>query len=208
MTNATRVANTFFKNIYNGSILKTYNVTRLVLEVKGNLYFWPFYWMTGIYLLLGSNLGDKVTHLADARKLITQQLGHIQQASSQYHTEPWGMSNAPEFLNQVIVIDSSIDPLEVLDKVLNIEIVLGRSRKKDYQNRTIDIDLLYYGKLVFEHPSLSIPHPRISERKFVLTPLSEIAPDFVHPVLGLTNQHLLDICTDPLSVTLWEQQSN
>ncbi len=174
----------------------------MTLEVKENLYFWPFYWMTGIYLLLGSNLGDRSSHLDKASKLISQQLAPISQESSRYRTEAWGMSDVPTFLNQVLVIDTVLKPLEILDKILKIEIMLGRNRQEGYRNRTIDIDLLYYGDMVFNHPDLSIPHPRIIERRFVLKPLVEIAPKFVHPVLGLSNLQLLDRCTDTLLVTV------
>jgi len=174
----------------------------LPLQDKENLYFWPFYWMTGVYLLLGSNLGNKIGHLVEARKQITQHLGPILQESSQYSTEPWGMSDSPTFLNQVLTIETVLEPLNILDKILKIEIGLGRNRKNGYQNRTIDIDLLYYGNLIFNHPELNIPHPRISARRFVLKPLAEIAPHFLHPVLRLTNQQLLDQCADSLSVTV------
>ncbi len=174
----------------------------MTLEVKENLYFWPFYWMTGIYLLLGSNLGDRSSHLDKASKLISQQLAPISQESSRYRTEAWGMSDAPTFLNQVLAIDTGLKPLAILANILKIEIMMGRNRQEGYQNRTIDIDLLYYGDTVFNHPVLSIPHPRISVRRFVLKPLVEIAPEFVHPVLGLSNLQLLDRCMDSLSVTV------
>ncbi len=157
--------------------------------------------MTGIYLLLGSNLGNKKGNLADARKLILQQIGAILQKSALYVTEPWGMSEAPGFLNQVLKVKTRFEPLKVLDNILEIESRLGRTRQYDSLNRTIDIDLLYYHHEVIDHPTLHVPHPRISARNFVLIPLTEIAPNFLHPVLELTNQQLLEQCTDTLSVT-------
>ncbi len=159
--------------------------------------------MTGIYLLLGSNLGNREQNLRLAREQIFIQLGPLQRASSVYHTEAWQMSDAPTFLNQVLLIDSSAPPLIALDKILSIEKSLGRTREQGYQNRTIDIDILYYGELIIDLPQLIVPHPKISERRFVLEPLTEIAPEFVHPVLQKTSKYLLDQCTDQLSVSRW-----
>jgi len=157
--------------------------------------------MTGIYLLLGSNLGDKVQHLAEAEKLIDAQLGPVVLKSSCYQTEAWMMPGAPSFLNQVLLVDCTLEPLKVLEEILKLEALMGRTRREGYQSRNIDVDLLYYENLVLDHPDLIIPHPRISQRRFVLEPLVEVAPDFIHPVFGITNRQLLEKCPDPLSVT-------
>jgi 2-amino-4-hydroxy-6-hydroxymethyldihydropteridine diphosphokinase len=156
--------------------------------------------MTGLYLLLGSNLGDRVKNLEDARSLLQTELGPVVKSSSIYSTEPWGMTNAPAFLNQVLLLACQTEPLKILDVVLEIETRMGRTRQQGYQNRTIDIDILYLNDLVYEDQQLVIPHPRISERRFVLQPLVEIAPYFIHPVLQLTNRQLMDQCQDQLFV--------
>ena len=152
--------------------------------------------MTGIYLLLGSNLGDRELYLTVAKKQLVQSIGAIQTMSSLYQTEAWGMDQAPAFLNQVLLINSDQQPQKILQESLKIESGLGRIRQQSYVDRTIDIDILYYGDLVLNEPDLVIPHPRISQRRFVLTPLTEIAPEFVHPVLKKTNSQLLEQCQD------------
>ena len=160
--------------------------------------------MTGIYLLLGSNLGDKRHYLMQARNQIGQRLGSVIKQSSLYQTDAWGMQSSPAFLNQVLLINSNRAPLALLNEILLIETSLERIRQSEYVNRTIDIDILYYHDLVLNHPELTVPHPRISQRRFVLTPLAEIAPKAVHPVLQETNLQLLKQCTDPLMVTRLE----
>ena len=160
--------------------------------------------MTGIYLLLGSNLGDKRHYLMQARNQIEEHLGSLVKQSSLYQTEAWGMHSSPAFLNQVLLIDSKKAPLVLLNEILKIEASLERIRQSEYANRTIDIDILYYHDLIINHPELTIPHPRISQRRFVLVPLAEIAPEVVHPVLQATNLQLLNHCTDPLTVTRLE----
>jgi 2-amino-4-hydroxy-6-hydroxymethyldihydropteridine diphosphokinase len=156
--------------------------------------------MTGIYLLLGSNLGDRDRFLELARVQLEQSLGKVCQASSIYKTQAWQMDGAPDFLNKVILIERSLKPLKVLEVILKIESGLGRIRE-GYRNRSIDIDILYINSLILNHPDLTIPHPRISQRRFVLEPLVEIAPDFVHPISGLTNQQMLNQCRDQLKVS-------
>ena len=152
--------------------------------------------MTGIYLLLGSNLGDRELYLTVAKKQLEQSIGAIETMSSLYQTEAWGMGQAPAFLNQVLLINSDQQPQQILQESLKIESGLGRIRQQSYVDRTIDIDILYHGDLVLNEPDLVIPHPRISQRRFVLTPLTEIAPEFVHPVLKKTNSQLLEQCQD------------
>jgi len=156
--------------------------------------------MIGIYLLLGSNMGDRERCLRAAQEHLEQRVGKVYSVSSIYQTEAWQMNGAPDFLNKVLLINSSLEPLKVLAEIIKIETGLGRIRKEGYQNRSIDIDILYYNNIVLNHPDLTIPHPRISQRRFVLEPLAEIAPDFVHPQLGLTNEQMLKQCRDPLAV--------
>ena len=157
--------------------------------------------MTGIYLLLGSNLGNRKQQLREAQQLLELRVGKVQNTSSVYSTEAWEMNDAPDFLNQVLLVNSSFEPLIVLKKILKIETDLGRARNAGYENRSMDIDILYYGDLILNHHELIVPHPRIPQRRFVLEPLAELAPEFVHPQLGLTNQQLLNQCTDPLMVS-------
>ena len=156
--------------------------------------------MTGIYLLLGANLGDRELNLNHAANLLAKRLGCITSRSSLYETEAWGMDSAPLFINQVLIVESSIEAPATLEVILNIETQLGRVRQRHTQNRTIDIDILYYGSDLIELSNLTVPHPRIAERRFTLEPLVEIAPDFVHPVLKMTHMQLLASCEDRLVV--------
>ena len=156
--------------------------------------------MTGIYLLLGSNLEVKQANLQTARDHIGQAIGEIIRKSSVYTTEAWGMESAPVFLNQVLQISTSLSSQDLMTEILKIESKMGRTRDSEYQNRIIDIDILYYDDLICDTPWLTIPHPRISERRFVLEPFLELAAELIHPVLKLTTRELLDQCKDPLSV--------
>jgi 2-amino-4-hydroxy-6-hydroxymethyldihydropteridine diphosphokinase len=156
--------------------------------------------MKGIFLLLGSNQGDSLRIFERAIYEISQQVGLITGASSVYKTKAWGIENQPDFLNQVLEIESDLYPLEILDCILGIEASLGRIRDIKWASRVIDIDILYYGTEIVTEPRLTIPHPQIQNRNFTMVPLCEIAPDFVHPILGKTQRGLLEHSIDTLDV--------
>jgi len=152
------------------------------------------------YLGLGSNLGDKKRNIEKACDLISNEIGQIIGSSSFYVTEPWGVNNQDEYLNCVVRIFTDLEPGFLLAKLHSVEDKIGRVRDEKWGPRTIDIDLLYYGKYVIDRDDLIIPHPELTERNFVLTPLAEIAPDYQHPVFKLTNKELLDFCADKSKV--------
>lgn len=154
----------------------------------------------GVYLLLGSNLGNRKVHLSKTIKLIEKSIGKISKFSSVYETAAWGKLNQPAFLNQVIVVDTKVSPDCLLSELQRIEKLIGRIRKEKWGERTIDVDILYYNDIIIETDYLSIPHPEIQHRRFTLEPLTEIAPEFHHPVLNRSNLDLLTECKDLLTV--------
>lgn len=157
--------------------------------------------MTKVYLLLGGNLGNKREIFAQAKQLISQQIGRVTGHSALYETEPWGFESSDLFWNQVLEITTTLTPEEVLAQTQHIEITLGRIRKSDqYVSRIIDIDILFIDDLIIQTEKLIIPHPRIQERRFALVPLCELVPALIHPVLGKPIQQLLNDCPDKLNV--------
>jgi 2-amino-4-hydroxy-6-hydroxymethyldihydropteridine diphosphokinase len=149
--------------------------------------------MTKLYLGLGSNLGNREQHLMDAARKIEERIGSIVSLSSFYTTEPWGFASDNHFLNAALCVETSYSPEEVLRLTQAIERELGRTHKSvdgAYQDRVIDIDLLLYGDLVLNTPLLHLPHPLMCERTFVMQPLTEIAPDVVHPLYKKTLREL------------------
>jgi 2-amino-4-hydroxy-6-hydroxymethyldihydropteridine diphosphokinase len=161
-----------------------------------------------VYFLLGANLGDRATQLQQATQLLIAKVGPLLRQSAMYETAPWGNTNQPGFLNQVVVLRTRQHPIDLLRHIRDIEQALGRVRHEKWGSRVIDVDILYYGALVVKMPDLSIPHPYIAERRFTLIPLVEIAADFVHPVLKLTQNQLLGQCPDQSAVVKLPTQTD
>lgn len=156
--------------------------------------------MTIAFLGLGSNLDNRAENLNTALEWIEKEIGTIQKKSSIYQTAAWGLENQEDFYNQVIAIETLLEPLELLKKCQGIEQKMGRVFIQKWGPRMIDIDILFYNHLVFESPILTIPHPRLAERKFVLIPMNEIAKDWQHPVFQKSIENLLEACKDSLPV--------
>jgi 2-amino-4-hydroxy-6-hydroxymethyldihydropteridine diphosphokinase len=148
--------------------------------------------MKRVYLSLGSNLGDRRQNLREALgRLVQQGKLHIARLSSLYETEPMDLANQPWFLNVVAEADTDYFPLQLLARIGRIEADMGRKRMQTKGPRTIDIDILLFGGFVIETPNLSVPHPRMTERRFVLEPMVELAPDLRHPGARRSMRELL-----------------
>jgi 2-amino-4-hydroxy-6-hydroxymethyldihydropteridine diphosphokinase len=158
-----------------------------------------------LYLLTGSNLSNRKEMLEEATKRLTECFGRAVNISSIYETAAWGKENQQAFLNQVLVFKSGIDPKAILRTILDIELKMGRVRTEKWGARTIDIDILYYGDILFHDEELTIPHPYLEQRKFTLMPLAELAPEFIHPKLRKTTAELLQLCEDKLEVNLFTE---
>ena len=156
-----------------------------------------------IILLLGANLGDRVQTLRRATDLIVERVGPVVQQSGLYETAPWGVTDQPAYLNQVLAVETNLEPEDVLRQTQAIEQALGRVRLEKWGARLIDIDLLYYDQRILQTETLTIPHPYLHQRRFTLVPLAEIAPDFVHPILQKTTLELLAECADTSEVTIF-----
>lgn len=154
------------------------------------------------YLLLGSNLGDRKNYLQQAIFQINTNVGSVLKKSDVFITKAWGNTNQDDFFNQAICIETELSAKNLLEKVLKIEESLGRKRNEEkWQARTIDIDILFFNDDIIHTHELTIPHPFIQERKFVLVPLLKIAPYFIHPLLKKDIQTLEKECKDDLSVS-------
>ncbi|MDD4848704.1 MAG: 2-amino-4-hydroxy-6-hydroxymethyldihydropteridine diphosphokinase [Bacteroidales bacterium] len=160
-----------------------------------------------VFLLIGGNLGDRLFLIEQAEILIEKNIGNIIQKSSIYESEPWGFETEHLFLNAVVVTETDQSPQEVLNQAQTIEILLGRKRSlQGYSARTMDVDILFFNDAVMETEKLIIPHPKLSERKFTLLPLCEIAAAKMHPIAQLTIKDLLLNCSDISKVTLFKKR--
>lgn len=149
--------------------------------------------MAKAYLSLGTNLGNKRRNLVTAAALLAERAGDILALSEIYETEPWGFESSHLFLNAALVLETSFSPLDLLQATRLIEIEMGRIAKSDgsYEDRVIDIDMLMYDEVVMQTSRLTLPHPLMHKRRFVMEPLAEIAPDAVHPVFHKTMNRLV-----------------
>lgn len=155
-----------------------------------------------VFLALGSNQGNRADNLNTAAALIGRQIGKIAKRSHVYETQPWGNPDQDAFLNQVIMINTTLDPRDLLDAANHIEREMGRVKKEKWGPRIIDIDILFYGKRIVRDKGLEIPHPDLHKRAFVLVPLMEIAPDLEHPVLKQPIDELYMACDDQSDVVM------
>lgn len=152
------------------------------------------------HLLLGSNLGNRTENLAEMIEQLSK-IGKVRAKSKIYVSEPWGFEAVENFFNQAVELETALSPHQLLTHCLEIEILLGRNRKQTdraegYQSRTADVDILLWEDLVIESEQLTIPHPRLHERRFALLPLAEIAGNEIHPTLNKTVITLLEGCSD------------
>lgn len=152
--------------------------------------------MNKIVLIIGGNMGDKIGLINQADLLINQLMGVILKRSSLFESEAWGGVSVGNYINQVLVVESSRSPNDILKLALEIENSLERKRDQKWGDRTMDIDILYYNNEIIDTKDLKVPHPYIADRRFVLTPLQEILPDWIHPVFKVSNQTLLKQCKD------------
>ncbi|WP_400191676.1 2-amino-4-hydroxy-6-hydroxymethyldihydropteridine diphosphokinase [Hymenobacter sp. B81] len=155
------------------------------------------------YLLLGSNLGERVTTLHRALVALAELAGPVQAVSPVYETAAWGLEAQPAFLNQAVCLRTHLAPEALLDACQQVEQQAGREREEMWGPRTLDVDVLLYDDLVLDSPRLKLPHPRLHQRRFALVPLADLAPTLVHPGLGQPISELLADCPDALPVETW-----
>ncbi len=154
-----------------------------------------------VFLGIGTNLGSRERNLSEALAMIAENIGKILMSSSVYESEPWGFKSDDKFLNMVVKVETTLSASGLLGRILMDEVLLGRVRAgKQYTSRKIDVDILFYEDLILNEESLKIPHPHLHVRKFVLIPLCEIEPEFMHPVLKKNVTELLKMCEDKSEV--------
>lgn len=160
--------------------------------------------MKKIYLLLGSNIGNRIKNIDKAKQLIESKIGKISKQSNLYETEPWGEKEQEDFLNQAIEVESKLKPKALMKQIAELEQLIGREETYKWGPREIDIDVLFYGDEMISEVDITIPHPFIHERLFTLIPLKDICPQKVHPIFGATVTELIDMCEDVCEVHEYE----
>ena len=155
-----------------------------------------------VYLSLGSNMGNRREHIEAGTKLIVKTIGKIARKSHLYETQAWGKTDQEPFINQVIMINTSLEPRDLLEAITRIDREMGRERKEKWGPRILDIDILFYGKRVIRDKGLEIPHPELHKRAFVLVPMMEIDPELEHPVLHQAMDMLYMNCEDLSDVVM------
>ena len=159
--------------------------------------------MHQVFLSIGGNLGNKRANFDKVYTHIQNELGSIILRSSVYETPPWGFDSEDPFWNQVLCIETHLNPSEILEIIKKIDAAFGRKRiSEGYSSREMDVDILYFDDQIINAENLTIPHPLLHKRLFVLVPLAEIVPDFVHPVLRLTSVEMLSVCADKSEVRM------
>lgn len=156
--------------------------------------------MNKVFLLIGGNMGDRLQNLHQAIDLLAAACGPVLQQSAVYETAAWGKTDQAAFLNQALLLETSLSAQELITAVLLVEERMGRHRTEKFGPRVIDIDIMFYNNEVIDEPHLTIPHPQMQNRRFALVPLNELAPNFVHPVFNKTIEVLLLECKDELPV--------
>ena len=156
--------------------------------------------MNKIYLLLGSNQQNPQKQLQLAQKLIAKKIGPIKRKSAIYQTAAWGNTNQPDFLNQVIIVETKLPAQQTMQIILQIEKKMGRLRTVKNAPRIIDIDILFFNKEIINEKKLTVPHPQLQNRRFVLVPLNELSPNLKHPAIKKTMHQLFIHCPDKLNV--------
>jgi 2-amino-4-hydroxy-6-hydroxymethyldihydropteridine diphosphokinase len=152
--------------------------------------------MNDVYLLLGSNLGNREMFLQQAAHEIEKAIAPIAKRSTVHQTPAWGKTDEPDYLNQALLLKTDMPAAEILQTILAIELLLGRERIEKWGSRTIDIDILLYGDEIISQPGLIVPHPQLHKRKFAMEPLIEIAPKLVHPIFNRTIADLNHVVDD------------
>ncbi|MBD8487251.1 2-amino-4-hydroxy-6-hydroxymethyldihydropteridine diphosphokinase [Echinicola sp. CAU 1574] len=155
--------------------------------------------MEQVVLLIGGNIGNRLELIAQAEALLGEEF-KVTGKSSIYETEAWGGSSEGNYLNRALVLEVNREAEELLDITQGIEDRLGRTRVKKWGDRTMDIDIIYFGEKIVDTDRLKVPHPFLAERRFVLEPLAEVLPDFIHPIFGKNNIELLRLCKDESKV--------
>lgn len=151
-------------------------------------------------------MGQREEQLANATRLLGERCGTIIDSSALYETAPWGKTDQENFLNQALVLETSLNAHELLKEVLAIETAMGRNRMEKFGPRTIDIDIIFFNHQIINDADLTLPHPEMARRRFVLEPLNEVIPAYIHPVYYKTVRQLLAECTDVLPVNKIELQ--